>query len=155
MELTRNLMIESVARLNPLPPRCLDSTGTVAAAVELMRKNRVGSVLIVEEKKLVGIFTERDLLKKILAAGRSLGVPITAAMTSNPVSVNVRDSVRRAVERMQAGGYRHLPVVDERDHPVGMLSAKRIVRFLAEHFPSTVYNQPPDPSRVPDRAEGA
>ena len=137
------------------PPRCLDSAGTVAQAVELMRKNRVGSVLIVESRKLIGIFTERDLLKKILAPGRSLGEAITASMTANPVSVNARDSVRRAVEQMQAGGYRHLPVVDEHHRPVGMLSAKRIVRFLAEHFPNTVYNQPPDPSRVPGEAEGA
>ncbi|MGL4424211.1 MAG: CBS domain-containing protein [Gemmataceae bacterium] len=56
---------------------------------------------------------------------------------------------------MQQGGYRHLPVVDAENRPVGMLSAKRIVHYLAEHFPMAVYNQPPEPGRVPDTAEGA
>ncbi|MBY0458338.1 MAG: CBS domain-containing protein, partial [Gemmataceae bacterium] len=60
-----------------------------------------------------------------------------------------------AVERMQKGGYRHVPVVDEDNRPVGVLSAKRIVHYLVEHFPATVYNLPPDPDRVPDTAEGA
>ena len=55
---------------------------------------------------------------------------------------------------MEEGGYRHLPVVDERG-PVGVLSVKRIVHYLVEHFPTTVYNLPPDPAVVPQQAEGA
>jgi predicted transcriptional regulator len=57
---------------------------------------------------------------------------------------------------MQAGGYRHLPVVDENRRPVGMLSAKRIVSYLVEHFPATVFNLPPDPdNNHPSEPEGA
>ena len=48
----------------------------------------------------------------------------------------------------------NLPVVDELGRPVGVLSVKRIVHYLAEHFPGLVYNQPPDPSRFPEEAEG-
>lgn len=155
MELTRNLMVESVGRLDPVRPLCVDAGETVAAAVRMMRTERVGCLLVVQNGELVGIFTERDLLKRVLARGEPLDTPMTAVMTAQPVAVNVLDSVRTAVERMQAGGYRHVPVVDEGNRPVGVLSAKRIIRYLAEHFPTTVYNQPPDPHRVPETQYGA
>jgi hypothetical protein len=48
-----------------------------------------------------------------------------------------------------------LPVLDETGRPVGILSATRIVHYLAEHFPATVYNLPPDPQAVPEQPEGA
>lgn len=155
MELTRNLMVESVSRLNPPRPLCVDAAEPVSVAVAVMRRERIGCLLVVEGEELVGIFTERDLLKKILACGEPLTTPLSAVMTARPVSVNVLDSIRTAVERMQTGGYRHVPVVDEGNRPVGVLSAKRIIRYLAEHFPTTVYNQPPDPHRVPETEYGA
>ena len=76
-------------------------------------------------------------------------------MTPDPVTVEPKDSIRTAVKRMQSGNYRHLPVVDDANRPVGILSAKRIVHYLVEHFPHTIYNQPPDPKQVPSTAEGA
>ena len=155
MELTRNLTVESVSRLNPSPPHRIAVGGTVADAVELLRRERVGCLLVVKDGALVGIFTERDLLTKVLAPGASLDTPLADVMTANPVSVNLKEPVKAAVERMQKGGYRHVPVVDENNRPVGVLSAKRIVHYLVEHFPGTVYNQPPDPDRVPDSPEGA
>ena len=75
--------------------------------------------------------------------------------TPNPAKVSPNDSVQTAIERMEQGGYRHLPVVDEMNRPVGILTAQRVVHYLAEHFPALVYNQPPDPNKVPVTAEGA
>lgn len=155
MELTRNLMVESVGRLNPTPPLCIDSAEPVSAAVAAMRREKVGCLLVVDGGELVGVFTERDLLKKVLAREQPLTTRLSSVMTAPAVSVNVLDSVRTAVERMHDGGYRHLPVVDEGNRPTGVLSAKRIIHYLAEHFPGTVYNQPPDPDRVPESPHGA
>jgi predicted transcriptional regulator len=76
-------------------------------------------------------------------------------MTADPVVVSPRESISAAVRRMEAGGYRHLPVVDESHRPLGILSIKRIVHYLVEHFPATVYNWPPDPDAVPQQPEGA
>ena len=132
-----------------------DVATTVADAVELLRRERVGCLLVVKGEALVGIFTERDLLTKVLAPGQPLHTPLADVMTPSPVSVNLKEPVKAAVERMQRGGYRHVPVVDENNRPVGVLSAKRIVHYLVEHFPNTVYNQPPDPDQMPDSAEGA
>ena len=62
---------------------------------------------------------------------------------------------KQTIRRMEQGGYRHLPVVDEANRPVGILSVRRIVHYLVEHFPSTVYNLPPDPRTFPQEREGA
>jgi CBS domain-containing protein len=155
MELARNLKIESISRLRPTPARCVRPDQTVAEAVALMKQHREGCVLICRGNELVGIFTERDLLRRVLAAGLPLSVSVASCMTANPVVVRPKDAVTCAVRHMEEGGYRHLPVVDEDGKPLGMLSVKRIVHYLAEHFPATIYNLPPDPNVFPLRAEGA
>jgi CBS domain-containing protein len=155
MELTRNLKTESVSRLSPTHPHQIESTASIAAAVELMRSLRVGCLLVVRAGKLVGIFTERDLLMRVFAPNRALSGVVESVMTPDPVTVESTDPIRTAVKRMQAGNYRHLPVVDAELRPMGILSAKRIVHWLVEHYAPIVYNQPPDPNQVPSTAEGA
>jgi len=155
MDLARNLKIDSVSRLQPAPPRRVGPACTVADAVSLMRQERVGCVLVCEAERVVGIFTDRDLMRRVLAAGKPLTLPVSECMTPNPVAVHPKDSIGAAVRRMEEGGYRHLPVVDEVGRPLGMLSVKRIVHYLVEHFPATVYNLPPDPDVIPHEREGA
>jgi CBS domain-containing protein len=155
MDLARNLKIDSVSRLTPTAPWQVQPQQTVAEAVDVMRQQRVGCVLVCSDHRLVGILTERDLMRRVLAAGKPLTLPVNDCMTPNPVAVHSKDPIGTAVRRMDEGGYRHLPVVDESGRPVGVLSAKRIVHYLVEHFPTTVYNLPPDPGVVPQEREGA
>jgi len=155
MELARNLKIESVSRLQPSPPLWVAPEQTVAEAVALMQQHQVGCLLVCRDDVLLGIFTERDLLRRVLACGQPLTLPIATVMTTPAVGVLPKDSIGVAVRRMQEGGFRHLPVIDESGRPVGVLSVKRIVHYLVEHFPSTVYNLPPDPDTFPEEAEGA
>jgi CBS domain-containing protein len=155
MDLAKNLKIDSVSRLHPTPPLQIEPAQTVGEAVALMRRERVGCLLVCQNKRLVGIFTERDLMRRVLAAGKPLSVRVAECMTPRPATAHPKDSVASAVKRMEEGGYRHLPVVDEAGQPVGVLSVKRIVHYLVEHFPATVYNLPPDPGAVPLEPEGA
>jgi CBS domain-containing protein len=155
MDLARNLKIDSVSRLTPTAPWHVRPQQTVAEAVDVMRQQRVGCVLVCNDRRLVGILTERDLMRRVLAAGKPLTLPVNDCMTPNPVSVHTKDPISTAVRRMDEGGYRHLPVVDEGGRPVGVLSVKRIVHYLVEHFPTTVYNLPPNPGAVPQEREGA
>lgn len=155
MDLANNLKIDSVSRLHPTPPRQVTPQETVAGAVQVMRQGGVGCVLVCSGERLVGIFTERDLLRRVLALGKPLTVPVAECMTPDPVAVHPKDSIGCAVRRMEEGGYRHLPVVNDRGAPQGVLSVKRIVHYLVEHFPTTVYNLPPDPGVVPQEREGA
>jgi CBS domain-containing protein len=155
MELAKNLRVESVSRLAPSPPRHVAPAQTVAEAVALMRRDNIGCLLVCEGPKLVGIFTERDLLRRVLAKGLPLSTPVAECMTPEPVVVSPSAPISTALRLMEEGGYRHLPVVDETGRPVGVLSVKRIVHYLAEHFPAIVYNQPPDSRTVPHSPEGA
>jgi len=155
MNLAKSLKIESVSRLNPTPPLHLTAGQTVAEAVAVLRKEQVGCLLICEANKLVGIFTERDLMRRILAQGKPLTLTLRECMTPNPAVVNPKDSIATAITRMETGGYRHLPVVDETGRPLGVLSVKQIVHYIVEHFPATVYNLPPDPNVVQQEREGA
>jgi CBS domain-containing protein len=154
MELARNLRKDPVSRLEPSDPHTVERTATVADAVGLMRQENVGCVLVCDAGRLVGLFTERDLMCRVLAVGKPLTLPIAEVMTPDPVTVLPADTIRVAVRKMKAGGHRHLPVVDENSRPVGILSVKRVVRYLVEHYPAAVYNQPP-PGQHPDSPEGA
>jgi CBS domain-containing protein len=155
MELARDLKCDSVSRLNPGPAHQVRPDQMVADAVALMRKARVGCILVCEQGKIVGIFTERDLMREVLAAGKPLTLSMSEVMTPQPVGVQAKEPIGVAIAKMQEGGYRHLPVVDELGKAVGILSVKRIIHYLVEHFPGTVYNQPPDSGAVQHKREGA
>ncbi len=154
MDLGRNLKIESVSRLDPGAPLLVSPEQTAAQAIEAMRTGEQGCVLVCRDKSLVGIFTEKDLIRRVLAPKKPLTTPLADCMTSNPATVHPQDPISSAIRRMEEGGYRHLPVVVDGE-PVGILSVKKIVHYLAEHFPGTVYNLPPDPSAVQLDREGA
>jgi len=140
--------------LHPTPPWHVSPEQSVAEAVQLMREKVQGCVLVCQNKTLVGIFTERDLIRRVLAQGKPLSTPVAQCMTPQPVTVHPKDPISSAIRRMEEGGYRHLPVVVDNE-AVGVLSVKRIVHYLVEHFPETVYNLPPDPSAVQQEREGA
>lgn len=155
MNLGKSLKIESVGRLHPTALVHLSPAQTVAEAIALLRQEGVGCLLVCDRERVVGIFTERDLLLRVLAQGKPLTLPLAHCMTPNPASVEPKDSISAAIQQMEAGGYRHLPVVDHEGRPLGVLSVKRIVHYIVEHFPGTVYNLPPNPNAVQQDREGA
>lgn len=154
MELARNLRKDPVTRLDPTPPPVVEKSSLVADAVARMQQDNIGCVLVCEADRLVGLFTERDLMTRVLAVGKPLTIPVADVMTPDPETVGPKDPVRLAVRKMKSGGHRHLPVVDEARRPVGIVSVKGVVHYLVEHYPAAVYNQPP-PGQLPDSPEGA
>jgi len=155
MDLARNLKIDSVSRLFPTPPHQIEPHRAVSDAVAEMRKHRVGCLLVCDAGRLIGILTERDIMRRVIALGLPLTTSVAACMTPEPVTVSSKEPIRAAIERMEQGGYRHLPVLDEQQRLVGVLSIKRIVHYLVEHFPSLVYNLPPRSGNGIRKREGA
>lgn len=87
---------------------------TVAEAVRTMCSREVGAVLIVEDGRLAGIFSERDLLRRVVSAGRSLDTtPLREVMTPDPLTAKPEDARYSAILKMAALGCRHLPIVKE------------------------------------------
>jgi CBS domain-containing protein len=127
---------------------------SVRDVLVLMKQHNTGCVLVCEQEKLVGIFSQRDVLR-LLALEADLGVLLETVMTRNPVTLKEGDTVATAIARMTAGGYRHLPIVDGEGRPTGLLKVRGIVHYLVEHVPKTIYNLPPDPKMVAQTREGA
>jgi CBS domain-containing protein len=102
---------------------CQAPPGTsVRAACCLMAQRQCGSVLVVERDRLLGIFTQGDLVRRVLAAGRDPNLTLLVeVMTKEPDTIRSRDSVDEAIRRMDEYGYRHLPVV-EAGAAIGMVA---------------------------------
>ena len=105
------------------------STDPITCAVAKMYMNNVGSVLIIDEdEKPVGIFTERDLVR-VVAEGISLDTPLMKVMSRKLITANTSESVISAAMKMIENNIRHLPVVEE-GKAVGMVSIRDLVRAL-------------------------
>lgn len=130
-----------------------DSIGDVLA---LMRQERAAAALITDEAgRLAGIFTERDVLLHIADDAARLADPVSAHMTAAPQTVTPDANASQALRLMNAGHYRHVPVVDAAGAPAGNLSQHAVIRFLTDHYPREVYNLPPDPEKIARTREGA
>lgn len=102
----------------------LPASTTVRAAARNMAERHIGAVLIGEGDRLMGIFTERDLLIRVVARGLDPdATPLTAVMTPDPDTVGPDDLASLALERMRTSGYRHVPVVED-GKVVGIVSLR-------------------------------
>lgn len=102
----------------------LDGDASVREAARLMADRHIGCVMIVEDGRLEGIFTERDLTVRIVAKGRDPAkTKLSQVMTKNPDTVSPDDTPAAALERMRERGFRHLPVLDG-DRIVGIISIR-------------------------------
>ncbi|MBZ0170067.1 Arabinose 5-phosphate isomerase KdsD [Candidatus Methylomirabilis lanthanidiphila] len=147
------ILTEPIRGLEFREPICVQSDTAVRDAATAMNDARVGCVLVMEGDRLIGIFTERDILKKVV--GRlDLDSPIGQAMTPNPETVGMDDGIAYALNKMHVGGYRHIPVLDRQGRPVGVVSIRDVVRFIVSLFPSAVLNVPPEPSLAARELDG-
>jgi len=102
----------------------------VADAARLMADRRVSSVLVLDGAALAGIFTERDVLR-LVAAGGDVGAAVTSAMSRPVHAIEAEAPLYRAMARMARLGVRHLPVVDDEDRPIGILTAGALLKQRA------------------------
>jgi CBS domain-containing protein len=90
-----------------------------------MTENRIGALLVLENGRIAGIFTERDALNKILSAGLDPdATKVGQVMAGNPQTIGADKPLAHALYMMAEGGFRHVPVVDANGAPLGMVSAR-------------------------------
>ena len=107
-------------------------TVTVSEAVQEMNRRKIGSVLVMEGGVLVGIFTERDVLMRVVAADRDpKTTPVAHVMTRSPVTIPSSMTIEEVMDMHSGKHFRHLPVV-ENGRVIGMISVRDILRWLAE-----------------------
>ena len=130
------------------------STTTVAEAIKLMRERKAGYIVIADKKKPVGIFTETDVVRKIMGKDVNWSFPVRDYMTPNPVCLTLQDTVGEAIDVMGSKRFYHIPLVNEKGELVNVISVRTLIRFLAEFYPAEVLNLPPSPNQIMESQEG-
>ena len=127
---------------------------TLQEAVDLMRVEKSGYLVIADEhSKVVGMFTEREVLMNVDGKNANWDEPVQKYMRTDVHTLKKSNSVQEALDAMSKFSIRHIPLVDEYDQVNGILSIRTIVTFLAEFFPTEVFNLPPKP-QIPNSVEG-
>ncbi len=110
----------------------VESSIMVIRAIELMCEKNIGGLLIVDNGKLEGIFTERDYARKLILKGKSsMNTPISELMTKNPFTIAPENTIEDCMDMMTSKHIRHLPVVDG-ERLIGIISIGDVVKHIIE-----------------------
>ena len=136
------------------------SPGTsLADCLAAIRRTGTGdSVFVVDAAgRLAGVLTERDIFARLVGhdvAPIDLGEPVETLMTTKPHHLHLDETVRAAIELMQTGRYRNVPLLDDDDVLQGVVRPQDLLKYIAEAFPEELLNLPPRPHQTMKRAEG-
>ena len=155
MTLESELREEQVSHLGLSGFSKASSGAAVRDVLAQLRAERHNVCLITDaDDKLVGIFTDRDVLRRVVNAPETLDAPIDDVMTKAPVTIRPNLSAAAALRAMDENHFRNLPAVDEHGAILGDMTHQSIINFLAARYPVEILNRPPDPERFPRKQEG-
>jgi len=139
------------------PAITLEPSATVRDAVEAMQQAQMSCVLVVNQGRLAGIFTERDVVTRVVAQEIDVDhVQLQEVMHPHPDFLEMEDEIVYALHQMSLGEYRPLPVVDEQQRPIALVSMQDIIGYLLAFFPQEGFNFPPSPAhRIASARDGA
>jgi CBS domain-containing protein len=146
--------LKVLSRRDPLTVR----PGTsLERCLELIRETGIAdSVFVTDEAgHLLGVLTERDIFGRLVGPDADLGQPVEALMVDHPNTLHLDQPVRRAVELMQTGRFRNVPLVDDDNLLVGVVRPVDVLKYHAEAFPEELLNLPPRPHQRMVATEGA
>jgi CBS domain-containing protein len=133
--LERSLLRDRISALAPKHAITAAASMPVGEVMRLMVERRIGCVVVVEFDQPVGIFSERDALRKIDPDAPDVtSRQVSEFMTPHPQMLVSDAKIAFAVQRMDMGGYRHLPIVGEQGDLVGIISARDILRHLTDNM---------------------
>ncbi len=132
---------------------------SLADCLAAIRRTGTGdSVFVVsDDGRLLGVLTERDIFARLVGGDVppiELSEAVETLMTTTPHHLHLEDSVRTAIELMQTGRYRNVPLLDDADVLQGVIRPQDLLKYLAEAFPEELLNLPPRPHQLMDRPEG-
>lgn len=131
--LERALVEETIAAIQTRPYVQISPDHAVYRALQVLAGLRISSLLVVQDGKLVGVFTERDTLQRVASRYREIHtMQVADVMTCDPVVVYETDPAATALGAIVAAGYRHVPVLDLQEQVVGVISPRRVLAFLQD-----------------------
>lgn len=150
--------LKVVGRRDPIVVTPSTPLGT---CLEAIRGGGVGDSVVVADAdgRLVGVLTERDIFARLVegpeSAAVDLDAPVETLMNRTPHTLRLDQPVRAALEIMEQGAFRNIPLVDDEGRVEGIVRQQDILRYLAESFPEELLNLPPNPDQVMEAADGA
>lgn len=148
------IMGAPIRALDPRPAVSVPESTPIREAVRLMLDRQIGAVLVARNGRAVGIFTERDVLRRVSTTGIDQERPVGEVMTADPETLGLDDGIAFALNRMILGGYRHIPILNEAGEPLAVLSLREVVSFIVSLLPARVLNLPPEPHLEAHSADG-
>lgn len=134
-DVERSLLSDRIAVLRPKKPVTVSKDTSVHEVLNLLTDHKIGCVVVTDNGHPVGIFSERDALVKLNSDISELrDHPVSEFMTPNPETLDVQAKVAFAVQRMDQGGYRHIPLVDEQGDLTGIISVRDILNYLTDRL---------------------
>ena len=138
------------------PVTVLPGTSLADCLAAIQRTGTGDSVFVCDQAgALTGVLTERDIFGRIVGGDVDLSQPVETLMTTEPRTLDLDQTIRDAIELMQTGRYRNVPMVDADGALVGVVRQQDIIAYLAESFPEELLNLPPRPHQRMKASEGA
>ncbi len=129
----RGLLSDHLDLLESRPPVAVAPDAATSEVMKLMIEKQIGCVLVVEDNQLKGIFSERDVLMKLNTEAAELADrPVSQFMTSKVDTLDNHAKIAFAVQRMDLGSFRHVPILDASLTPVGIVSVRDILRYITK-----------------------
>jgi CBS domain-containing protein len=155
-------LVEDIFQTDPISalglpsPVSIGRDASVGAALEAVKRRGMGYVLVVDgDGRPAGIMSEREVLMKVVARDVKYDEGVDKYMSVIEETLTPKDPIAKAIEIMNRGGERNIPIVDAAGRAVAVLRTHDIIHFLAEAFPAQVLNLPPRPHQPIPEPEGA
>lgn len=153
-EVSRHARQDSVSLMETDDYSCLEPSDSLSKAIEVMKGDEGGCAIVCESGRVVGIFTERDLLTKIIGESVDMNEPVSNWMSPVVATLSPQATVGDAVAIMNEKSYRNIPLVKD-GQLVGSISVFDVIAYLAESYPKETMNLPPNTDQVMESTDGA
>lgn len=151
---SRKAREDSVSSMETDDYVCIAPSTPLSKAIEAMKQDEGGCAIIcADDGSVLGIFTERDLLTKIVGKQTDLSAPVSDWMSPVVATLTPEATIGDAVAIMNDKGYRNVPLV-KNGKLIGSISVFDVIGYLAESYPKTTMNLPPNPDQVMDTTDG-
>jgi signal-transduction protein with cAMP-binding, CBS, and nucleotidyltransferase domain len=131
VEYRDTILGEHLERLGFGEPQTVEPGTSVADAVRRMHETSTDCLLVCEDGRLVGIFTDRDAVVKVAGNPGAAAGPLKELMTPDPVVLRREDTLAIAIHKMAVGEFRHIPIVEDDGRPIGVVAAPDVFRHIA------------------------
>jgi CBS domain-containing protein len=132
---------------------CVEPSDPLSKAVEVMKQDEGGCAIVCERGRVVGIFTERDVLTKIIGESVDMNDPVSNWMSPVVSTLSPDATIGDAVAMMTDKGFRNIPLVKD-GQLAGSISVFDVISYLAESYPKETMNLPPNLDQVMESKDG-